>query len=397
MHNSKAIAPLFGLAVLLIGIVHLYQRRGASQVYWQTIVPILALAAWGAVSFTWSINAEASRNLSVSLPFTFIGGSILIILAGSLYAEERKIIETALAVAAIVGITCLATEVYTGMLLLRIGYWIKSGEFINGPLRLFIVNNGATIVTILIWPAFIVLWRKNYNIFAYFIVFAMLVILYNSSSLAAFVGFACGIGIVLMTFMFRRSIHWFLAAVFAVTILGGPFIMKALPDGKTIGRQIPGLSHSIYPRVVIWQYVSDKIIENPIFGYGLRTSRHLAPDDKIIYFYIGNNEKPRGATKAIPLHPHNGPLQLWLELGVVGAFLGLSILLAIIAAIRRLDIPTPIKAICYGHLITAFVMASVTYGLWQGWWQGLLWLSGALSVAILSSGKGQQSPHAGIT
>ena len=387
LHNSKAIALIFGLSIITIGILHLRQGREIAQFCWRPFAPILALAVWGAASFIWSINTAASRNLSISLPFTIIGGLILINLANSFRSEERQFVQKAIIVAAFVGIVCLAIEVFTGMLLLRIGYWLRGDEFINGPLRLFIVNNGAAIVSIFIWPAFIVLWNKGFKVLVILAALAMLLILSQSSSLASLVGFACGIGTVFMALAFRRFIHWILIAVLAVTIMGGPFIMKALPDGKMIGKQISGLSYAVYPRIVIWQYVSDKIIENPVFGYGLRTSRHLAPDDRLLYFYIGDDDKPLGATKAIPLHPHNGPLQLWLELGAVGAFLGLSILAVIISAINRLSVSLSIKSLCYGQLITAFVMASVTYGLWQGWWQGLFWLSAALTVVIMPEGR----------
>src|SRR6185503_20527219 len=54
-------------------------------------------------------------------------------------------------------------------------------------------------------------------------------------------------------------------------------------------------------RLDYWSHAIDWIAMRPLKGWGLDASRVFGP--------------------GIKLHPHNAPLQVWLELGVVGAVL----------------------------------------------------------------------------
>ncbi len=107
----------------------------------------------------------------------------------------------------------------------------------------------------------------------------------------------------------------------------------------------------------------------------------------------GKDQIEAGATW-LPLHPHNAPLQLWLELGVPGA-----VLLALLAAnawlaVGRVEASRLFAAAAAGTLTTGFVACFATYGIWQEWWQGTLWFSLFLVLVIarvVASGGGQRS------
>ena len=58
----------------------------------------------------------------------------------------------------------------------------------------------------------------------------------------------------------------------------------------------------------------EKILEKPLFGHGIFSSRVIGDQHKII-----NNQNKM--LSAIPLHPHNSILQVWLELGFIGIIL----------------------------------------------------------------------------
>jgi O-antigen ligase len=66
----------------------------------------------------------------------------------------------------------------------------------------------------------------------------------------------------------------------------------------------------------------------------------------------------------LPLHTHNGPLQIWLELGLVGALLATALVLAL-----GWQATSPGSA---GAFACAIAIASLSYGVWQGWWLCLL-------------------------
>jgi O-antigen ligase len=74
-------------------------------------------------------------------------------------------------------------------------------------------------------------------------------------------------------------------------------------------------------------------------------------------------------------HPHNAALQIWVELGAVGAALtatALLLLLRLMASLRTESL-APRLALLMG----AAAVSLVGHGAWQGWWPA------ALGAAIL--------------
>ena len=64
-------------------------------------------------------------------------------------------------------------------------------------------------------------------------------------------------------------------------------------------------------------------------------------------------------------HPHNAALQIWVELGAVGAALAFLIFAFLLRSIARLyaDAAAPRLALVAG----AGMVALVGHGAWQGW------------------------------
>jgi O-antigen ligase len=90
---------------------------------------------------------------------------------------------------------------------------------------------------------------------------------------------------------------------------------------------------------------------------------------------MGNRgvEPPDGKSNVIPLHPHNGQLQIWLELGVWGALLLTFWLGQLAWRIEHTLAPWP--AWLAAAVGTSFVIAGIGYGAWQlQWIASLLWV-----------------------
>jgi O-antigen ligase len=122
---------------------------------------------------------------------------------------------------------------------------------------------------------------------------------------------------------------------------------------------------------MIWRFTADRIADRPFFGWGFDASRSIPGGDKI----LGAGEV------ALPLHPHNAPLQWWLELGLPGALIGVAFLTATVRAIHRAILGRTDSAAAFGLMVSAAVMAFVSYGIWQSWWVAILALSAALLTA----------------
>jgi O-antigen ligase len=81
-------------------------------------------------------------------------------------------------------------------------------------------------------------------------------------------------------------------------------------------------------------------------------------------------------------HPHSTPLQVWIELGAVGAFLALVVLLLLLRNLGRQ--PHMIRSLSLALFAGAASVALVGHGAWQGWWAASL---GAAVVWMLACKK----------
>lgn len=185
----------------------------------------------------------------------------------------------------------------------------------------------------------------------------------RSAELALCIGSAAGV----LAALSGRHAPRLLAAGLAAAMLAAPLAAGSAALAEIAERH--DLSVSVYHRAAIWGFSAERIAEKPLLGWGMHAARAMPHAKETI---------ARGA-ELMPLHPHNGPLHVWLEFGLAGA-----LLLAILA--WRLGLATagpPLEcALRTGMLVAAFVVASISYGLWQGWWMATLWLAGALAAAM---------------
>jgi O-antigen ligase len=111
-------------------------------------------------------------------------------------------------------------------------------------------------------------------------------------------------------------------------------------------------------RLDIWGYVAPRIAEAPWIGHGIDASRTITAVGQ-----MGDLTFPQ-----VPLHPHSAPLQVWYELGAVGAGL-LAALLAAggLMAGQALATQAGAAAAACGAVAALAVLWSISYGAWQEW------------------------------
>ena len=113
----------------------------------------------------------------------------------------------------------------------------------------------------------------------------------------------------------------------------------------------------------------EKILERPLFGHGIFSSRDFGDKYKII-----NHENKM--LSAIPLHPHNSILQLWLELGIFGVGLFYIFICIIINRIYQVKkINRQYAAFSLASLFQIFLIGQFSYGFWQIWWISVIFFS----------------------
>ena len=103
-------------------------------------------------------------------------------------------------------------------------------------------------------------------------------------------------------------------------------------------------------RMGYWSYAMGRIADHPLRGWGLDASRAFSPH--------------------IQLHPHNGALQIWLELGVLGAVLAALIWAFVFRRLAR-DERSLLAAATAGSAAVYLFFGMVSFGVWQEWWLAL--------------------------
>jgi O-antigen ligase len=148
-----------------------------------------------------------------------------------------------------------------------------------------------------------------------------------------------------------------LAAVAVGLFLTMPALVWGVRHFFDYGAIAAGLPETDSMRLGYWSHAIDWIGAHPIRGWGLDASRMFGP--------------------GIKLHPHNNPLQVWMELGAIGAVLAAAFWGV---ALIRLSRPAPsLGAASAAACAAVYLLFGVNFGVWQEWWLGL----GAL-VAMLA-------------
>lgn len=134
----------------------------------------------------------------------------------------------------------------------------------------------------------------------------------------------------------------------------------------------PRLFKSARERIVIWGTTAARVPQNWWTGIGADAT--TAARDLDAKAAAGGKAPKEGEfQRTVGRHAHNAFLQVWLELGAIGAVL---FALVGVSALRILPLlPPALGAAAYAQLAVIAVMLSSSYGMWQLWLQSAIGLS----------------------
>ncbi len=141
------------------------------------------------------------------------------------------------------------------------------------------------------------------------------------------------------------------------------------------GLALPG---AVLHRTYIYDFVLDRIAERPLLGWGLGTSRVLPGDRDHVLDPSLNRE-------FLPLHSHNGVLEVWVELGAAGALGFAAIVWLVLTAIRRRSADRGTAAALAAAATAYMTVGLFAYGIWSSWWIATGILAAATAVGMLHS------------
>ncbi len=356
--SASVIVPLASLIIIVGyvwagGIVGVLQSR-----VWIAVATLIALIALSAL---WAPDREiASERVFKLLAFFPIGISLC------LMANQSKDIGGDTARKALlfgfgIGFVLLAWAVLTAGGLFAI--LNPDVPYLEAPAG---NNRGAVILVLLATAAMLAARRLAWQTWMWVGMVGLAVILFFAASQTALMGFlvwALVFGAAIAAPGITRLLVIWGGAAF---ILGQPFLVlgvEALDPSRSFDISIA----SVGARLDVWIAVAHKTMEAPLFGHGIEATRSIT-DWANEFLYFGGRKVP---------HPHNGILQIWIELGLVGAMLVALIWVTLTRWIDRFvreDQPALFAlSACF------LVITGISHGLWQSWW---LW--GVFGVAAVT-------------
>jgi exopolysaccharide production protein ExoQ len=389
----KGMAPLVifgGLAGLI------YLKRQGRSVNWLNkfvIVIFICLCLWAALSIFWSIDRQSAAIGTIKLIGNLMAGGILFSVMRSLndaesYRALRWLLIGYLFIFIVVVLEILLdSPIYSLVKAVNIAN-IKSGE----PFWLNIIVG---ILAFFIWPLSLAFGKnivlKPFNRFgAVWIICGFAIIFY----LAFLVKYPTGVialssGIIgaAVIWLFGRRAAVALSIILVVVGLSLPLVIRQYDDPVSSVKSVVSIPFSAEHRIKIWEFTTEKISQKWFGGWGMNASKDIPGGQRILYAKSGLDYG-----KALPLHPHNTILQLWLELGLPGIimYLGLGVFIFVSAVNHKRSKFE--SSMIIGQFITILVIANLSFGVWQAWWMATLWLSAALMVMVLKTVSVQPIP-----
>lgn len=310
---------------------------------------VLAFLGWCGLSLAWSpLPALSLRTASEFLP-TLIAAYLVARLApGRLPAGAPMLAAWMLGLACVVIVIDLASG-------------LPLRQALGGRVADFVHNRPAMTILLVGIPLAGLLLARGYRIAALLVVGLGLAAILRSVSGAASLGLLAALAMAAIARVAPARVAIGVAAAgLCLAIILAPV------EGEGLQRLMPEAVHdrlvqsSSRARVAIARSFGAAVAADPWRGAGFGTSGRFAEVP------VAQALEPELRAMLAVGHPHNSFLQVWAELGIVGAALAAAILLLMLREIS--DLPPSTRIAALALVAAASAIAFVEHGAWQPWW-----------------------------
>lgn len=133
--------------------------------------------------------------------------------------------------------------------------------------------------------------------------------------------------------------------------------------------EAPWMPASARARIVIWNATATEAMKRPLLGIGADATITAKPS----YEQAQQGRREGSFLVTIERHAHNSYLQVWMELGAIGAMLAAGVVLVLVTSLRGL--PGAARPFAAAYLATVAGILFSSYGLWQMWLQASIAVS----------------------
>lgn len=353
-------APLVALAGLLtLPAIHL--RRDD----WSTAAAVLVLVGWAMLSVRWSPykppDLEGNTALKLALQAPLYWAAVCAARRASPAARTLAIRLLVWGMAAL-AVVLLVEALFGARVYMLLKTLIGDSEADRWDLAQRNVGNGGFILALFWAPAGLAALRVGGLSWLAGLMLASLALLTFSFGpdaplLAAMAGIAAALAVIRWPRLAPRVL-----AVFAgLFMLLAPWIVLAARNSGLLQAAQAAAPQSWADRIGYWGNAANWAAADPVLGWGLDASRMFSP--------------------GIRLHPHDAALQIWMELGMVGALAAAIVWGMTFARMSRVR-PGLIAGAQAAAAAAYFVIGAVSFGVWQEWWLALGALAAAACAAV---------------
>ncbi|HTV90716.1 MAG TPA: O-antigen ligase family protein [Stellaceae bacterium] len=350
----RGAAPLAAVAGLFAFISMLAQPGRRAAALSLPAVLLGALIVWGGLSALWSLDPGRSLLLAARLCGLFAAGLALATASGGIRAPHR--LRLALAAGTTLGIALALADLASAGGLSR---YVSARPFIAPRL-----NQEAAWVALLLLPIVVLLFAR-FRLPALAAAAALTAAVFALDDTTAKLALAASLPVAALFYLRRTAAARVAAALAALAILTAPVTLPRLARLPGVFAAADAVKSSAGHRLLIWSFAGDRIAERPFLGWGLDSARAIP----------GGKDEIRPGQSWLPLHPHDGAIQVWLELGAPGAALMALFVGWLWLSLGDAAWPPAYAAAAAGSLTAALLVAASGWGLWEEWWIGTLELA----------------------
>jgi O-antigen ligase len=240
------------------------------------------------------------------------------------------------------------------------------------------LNRNSAALAIVIWPILALVsashWSTVYRRAAagLLLVLAFVASFYSFSESAKLALVLASVVFLLACLSRRWAFLSVAAGWICLTLLIIPLVFLVFPRDTPYLETLKEMHRNAAYRVGIWQYQAERVLERPLLGIG--TDMTIVESRAKLARGV-----PRGYDTA--RHAHNVFLQVWFELGGIGAALFCALGLTVLAAIRKAC--ESLQPFMLAHFASVTAIAFGAYGLWQMWLLAIVLTSACLLAARL--------------
>jgi O-antigen ligase len=339
-----------------------------------------AFASLAGASFAWTIDRHATAKALTQMAPVVLAGVALVALAPRVWTRDaaRRWLWAGVFVA-------------SGLILIE-AFWsppLPLRRLIHARESFSDLKRSATPLAILVFPAlaFLAPARGRGGRFglremavATALIIAAAVAFVAAQSGSAMLGLCVGLGVYALALVSHRLAAAALGAATLLALAAAPLLAPMMANARADFALLERF-HANH-RLSIWRAFGERVADHPMLGHGFGASESVAAAAR------PNGEIDLTARLVInSIHPHSQPLQIWVELGALGAALAALVVILLTLRLMRDDprsAPPRLAA-----LAAAFATAIASFGAWQAWWAAILGLTAAFfAVERARDGRG---------